>query len=284
MLIRVRQHSSLYLKTKQLENPFVTSGGDQDEFDFPLPSLTHFLVYGEQQQSGSPLVIYATLSHEPQDFNDIYKGVDANSANVNNATFHQNAVQRLEQCMVDILQQSGLKRLSDANAPMGAKKMKREQGEDELNYVKHLDKIRLENSKTMPERLIMKSKSIKQKKVTMITAPTVVIEDRETTPKSRTESDEEKKAASKMNRPTKTTPILRDANQQDVTSSAEGQHSGRRKEDTFEVENKKILKKMVWDKLLKQGYIKRDETTKAYYHQIYQSSQFVLVRFSRVSR
>jgi hypothetical protein len=281
MLIKVRQHSTLYLKTKQLENPFITSKSDQDEFDFPLPSTSHFLVYGEQQQPGAPLYMFATLCHEPQDFNDIYRYVDATSAIVENETSHAHAVQRLEQCMADILQRSGQKRLSDTNVLISAKKTKLEQGVDELEYVKTLDRIRFENSKTLPERLIMKTKPIKEKKVTMITAPTVVIEDRQAISGPRTGSDEEKKAASKLKRPTKTTPILRDGHrQQDTTPATEAQSNGRRKEETIEVENKKILKKMVWDKLLKQGYVKRDENTKAYYHQIYQSSQFVLVSFS----
>jgi hypothetical protein len=41
-----------------------------------------------------------------------------------------------------------------------------------------------------------------------------------------------------------------------------------------------VLKKMVWDKLLQRGYVKRDENTKAYYHQVYQSAQFILVSYS----
>jgi hypothetical protein len=44
--------------------------------------------------------------------------------------------------------------------------------------------------------------------------------------------------------------------------------------------DRKMLKKLVWDKLLQRGYVKRNENTKACYHQIYQSSQFILVSFS----
>ncbi|KAI9315931.1 hypothetical protein BX666DRAFT_271640 [Dichotomocladium elegans] len=48
--------------------------------------------------------------------------------------------------------------------------------------------------------------------------------------------------------------------------------------DTWELENKNIMKRRVWDKVLKRGFDKRSQQTKLIYQHIYQSIQYVFRR------
>jgi hypothetical protein len=76
--------------------------------------------------------------------------------------------------MEKICQQSGLKRFTSLEHGVS----KRAKSEKEWDYINTLDRIREQNSKTVVERQIVKSKSAKQKKVTMIAVPTAVIGDK----------------------------------------------------------------------------------------------------------
>lgn len=83
-------------------------------------------------------------------------------------------MQTLDKAMEIICQRSGLKRFSEAEHT-NTKKVK---ANKEWDYISTLDRIREQNSKTVIERQIFKSKSTKQKKVTMIAVPTAVIGDK----------------------------------------------------------------------------------------------------------
>ena len=83
-------------------------------------------------------------------------------------------MQALDKSTEIICQRSGLKRFSGTEHE-NTKKAKMEK---EWDYISALDRIREQNSKTVIERQIFKSKSTKQKKVTMIAVPTAVIGDK----------------------------------------------------------------------------------------------------------
>lgn len=83
-------------------------------------------------------------------------------------------MQTLDKSTEIICQRSGLKRFSGAEH----ENTKKAKGEKEWEYINALDRIREQNSKTVIERQIFKSKSTKQKKVTMIAVPTAVIGDK----------------------------------------------------------------------------------------------------------
>ncbi|KAG2188005.1 hypothetical protein INT44_000755 [Umbelopsis vinacea] len=198
----------------------------------------------------------------------------------------EEAMQALNRSMETVCQRSGLKRFSTAEHEHG-KKVKLEK---EWDYISALDRIKEENSKTVIERQIFKNKSTKQKKVTMIAVPTAVIGDKSASSSpsagkepldSSIDSNHPTRAAERYERSIRTgspvaaiTPEVKDVTSR-LTSATESTTT-RRKDEPTEAENKKVLKKLVWDKLLQRGYVKRDETTKAYYHQVYQSSQFIL--------
>ncbi|GAB5591938.1 hypothetical protein Unana1_06838 [Umbelopsis nana] len=286
MLVKVREHSSLFLKTTQLDNPFVI-GKDADEFAFPLPSTSHFLIYGEKLPESPSLCILASLLHEPNEFINIFHHISP-------FPLHQpgniDTLQTLEKSMEKIYHRSGLKHLALTALSGRSKKSKANTEKEQWEFIRALDKIREENSKTIPERQIVKNKPSKQKRVTMIAVPTAVIGDKQgpgSSGPSREGTLEPEEASSSgplekgLRNDRSASPIAAtSAPDIKIASSAmlptPETTTPRRKDEPIEAENKKVLKKLVWDKLLRRGYVKREDDTKAYYHQIYQSSQFVL--------
>ncbi|CAO3668385.1 unnamed protein product [Umbelopsis ramanniana] len=284
MLLKVRELSSIFLSTGKLDNPFIV-GKDADDLLFPLPSTSYFLIYGEKLPDSSSLCIYASLLHEPNELVNIFELTMSNSCVKPGR--REEAMQTLDKSTEIICQRSGLKRFSGAEH----ENTKKAKGEKELDYISALDRIREQNSKTVIERQIFKSKSTKQKKVTMIAVPTAVIGDK-SAPSSPSTSKEQLDSSIDNINPTRaaerhergvsmpsgspmtaTIPEMKDASSRPILTEST---TARRKDEPTEAENKKVLKKMVWDKLLQRGYVKRDENTKAYYHQVYQSAQFIL--------
>src|ERR1700709_49357 len=104
------------------------------------------------------LCMFASLLHEPLEFNSICSHFTGRPVQKRE---YEHAVQAVEQSMQTILCRSGLKKLAPAPDSPSEKKAKPAPSLHELEYVEALDKIRQENSKTIPERQIMKSKPLK---------------------------------------------------------------------------------------------------------------------------
>lgn len=81
--------------------------------------------------------------------------------------------------MEKIYHRSGLKHLALTALSGRSKKSKANTEKEQWEFIRALDKIREENSKTIPERQIVKNKPSKQKRVTMIAVPTAVIGDKQ---------------------------------------------------------------------------------------------------------
>jgi hypothetical protein len=133
------------------------------------------LIYGEKIAESQSLCILASLLHEPNEFNNIFQHISPYPLTPSGT---EDDRQELEQSMQVIYQRSGLKRSSLPISPVDSKKVRCAPKQEEWEYVQALDKLREENSKTFPERQIVKSKPTRQKKVTMIAAPTAVIGDK----------------------------------------------------------------------------------------------------------
>ncbi|KAI8575093.1 hypothetical protein K450DRAFT_263325 [Umbelopsis ramanniana AG] len=252
MLLKVRELSSMFLSTAKLDNPFIV-GKDADDLLFPLPSTSYFLIYGEKLPESPSLCIYASLLHEPNEFVNIFEHTMSNSCIKPDR--REEAMQALDRSMEVICHRSGLKRFSTAEHDHG----KKAKLEKEWDYISALDRIKEENSKTVIERQIFKSKSTKQKKVTMIAAPTAVIGDK-SAPSSPSTSKEQSDSYIDNSQPTRAaekyerSPSMRTGSPvaaiipevKDVSSrptSVTESTTTRRKDEPTEAENKKVSDK-----------------------------------------
>jgi hypothetical protein len=223
MLLKVRELSSIFLSTAKLDNPFIVGKDGKQPYGmltpyyasdfelnkylliadgllFPLPSTSYFLIYGEKLPESPSLCIYASLLHEPNEFVNIFEHTMSNSCLKPDR--REEGMQALDKSMEVICQRSGLKRFSTAEHEYG----KKAKLEKEWDYINALDRIREENSKTVIERQIFKSKSTKQKKVTMIAVPTAVISDK-SAPSSPSTSKEQLDSSIDNSHPPRTAEI-----------------------------------------------------------------------------